>query len=370
MALTTDEPATLASRYPAEAELRPDYDLEDEPERSLFAASPTLVAALADLGTYLVPMYRDFDRSAIRQHRRHRWLAALVAICGTAAVVLATLQLTLEAGGRTDGWVYAVAGHSEPVVLSLAALAVVLGLTLKLQKSWLVDRHKSERCRLAKFRLLADDRLWCGRREEWRVAVQAAASEIERLGAENVEQGALHDQITEPPASVATCSIPGPELEALTAYYASKRIGCQRQYFRNRAARLARRDWPLRGLGPALFFASVGASLLHSVHHALNRTPHAGVALRDDLGLLLISAAAILPAFAAGLRTYRGAHEFGRSSALFEAKAAAMDDFAGRLARARGDAPAVLRVMWQCEDFLEAENREWLRLMFEAEFYG
>jgi hypothetical protein len=361
--VATGAPAPL---YPPDAETRPDYDMVDGPERPLLAGSKALSTALDFLDAKLTAAYRRADQQALRHQWWHRGLAAAAASFGTVAVVLAILQLTVEAFHHTRGrWIRG----SEPVAAALAFFAVILGLSLKLHKGWLVDRHRAQRYRLAKFRLLGDGRLWCGHLDEWRRAVVDSASQIGALDAESVEKRALHDRASDPPIDLAACIIPAPDMDALVAYYGSKRINCQRKYFCDRAERFSRREHLLRAVGPVLFFASVFAALTHFVLEWAT----GGDASKEFwrwTSLSLIALAAALPALAAGIRTYRGAYEFARSAALFEAKASAMEDFAKRIERARGNIPAVLGIIWQCEDFLEGENLEWLRLMGEAEFYG
>jgi len=102
--------------------------------------------------------------------------------------------------------------------------------------------------------------------------------------------------------------------------------------------------------------------------------------------------AALLPAAAAGVRTWRSAFEFSRNKGRFEAAHQALQDLERRLvdegfaasgkptgqASAPGegkdveetDAYPILRDLSWCEHILESEHREWLRLMFETEWFG
>jgi hypothetical protein len=74
------------------------------------------------------------------------------------------------------------------------------------------------------------------------------------------------------------------------------------------------------------------------------------------------------------IRTVQVAREFGRSAALFSAKHVALQDMFQRLLSELATEPVrpaeVLHNITACEDFLEAEQREWLRLMQEAEWFG
>jgi len=137
--------------------------------------------------------------------------------------------------------------------------------------------------------------------------------------------------------------------------------------------------------------------------------------------------AALLPAAAAGMRTWRSAFEFSRNKGRFEAAHHALRDLETRLVnegfsaveaertasprpadrrvsegekqgltdlpfhefrmRTEDDAPrsnhppaqlddedidayAILRDLSWCEHILETEHREWLRLMYETEWFG
>jgi hypothetical protein len=102
--------------------------------------------------------------------------------------------------------------------------------------------------------------------------------------------------------------------------------------------------------------------------------------------------AALLPAAAAGVRTWRSAFEFSRNKGRFEAAHQALRDLERRLVeegfaaseKPRGqpsnpaldkdeeetDAYPILRDLSWCEHILESEHREWLRLMYETEWFG
>src|SRR5579859_5547986 len=59
--------------------------------------SPRLEAAVAVCRSVLTPAFHDYDRSALRQQRSHRWIVQLAATVGTFAVVVAIIQLALAA---------------------------------------------------------------------------------------------------------------------------------------------------------------------------------------------------------------------------------------------------------------------------------
>jgi hypothetical protein len=85
----------------------------------------------------------------------------------------------------------------------------------------------------------------------------------------------------------------------------------------------------------------------------------------DDWSKLLVMLGFAVSVFGSGVRTLRGAYEFGRNASRFRAKYYALVPLAERLSAGR-DAPAIFHDLWYCEQILESEHREWLRLMIEA----
>ena len=90
---------------------------------------------------------------------------------------------------------------------------------------------------------------------------------------------------------------------------------------------------------------------------------------RRETSRVFLVLAVALPVVAAGIRTWRAAHEFGRNMSRFEAKRSALEELARSLGETRSP-EAVFHLLWQSEQILEADHREWLRLMLEAEWFG
>ena len=84
---------------------------------------------------------------------------------------------------------------------------------------------------------------------------------------------------------------------------------------------------------------------------------------------LLALAAAILPVIAAGIRTVRGAFEFGRNALRFESMAHHLEHLLGELEKAQSS-EAKLAILRRGEYAMESEHRAWMRLMMEAEWFG
>jgi hypothetical protein len=74
-----------------------------------------------------------------------------------------------------------------------------------------------------------------------------------------------------------------------------------------------------------------------------------------------------IPAIEAGVRALRSGFEFARNTSRFDAAAASLAKLAQRL-RAERSPEVIYRALVACEDLLEREHREWLRLMSDPEW--
>jgi Flp pilus assembly protein TadB len=166
------------------------------------------------------------------------------------------------------------------------------------------------------------------------------------------------------PASTASATSDPASVRALADYYVQRRLRTQQEYFTSRLRRNESGDRRTRSLPPLLFFASVAAAFAHFGYDLW--THHHGEPM---VSILLIVLAAGLAVIGAGLRTYRGAHEFSRNSTRFRAKLVALRHVGERLEH-QTEPVAIYRELWYCEQILESEHREWLRLMSDAEWFG
>ena len=85
--------------------------------------------------------------------------------------------------------------------------------------------------------------------------------------------------------------------------------------------------------------------------------------------LTLLMFAACFPVIGATVRTVRTAHEFSRNALRFKAVSHELNQLTDDLQQ-RTDPREELRVLRGVEKALEAERREWRRLMEEAEWFG
>lgn len=177
------------------------------------------------------------------------------------------------------------------------------------------------------------------------------------------------------PPKIKHCALSYEEISQLIDYYRAKRLDVQLRFFDKRAGDNRRYDRLLRKLPPVLFFLSVGAVFAHFlVDIASGRHEY------HSLSVVLIAFAAALPVLGGGIRNFGGVHEFVRNANLFtqagetlRQQRAELDKLSDDPSRCTPDcthAESVLRAMWRCEQRMEDEHREWMRLMLETEWYS
>jgi len=83
----------------------------------------------------------------------------------------------------------------------------------------------------------------------------------------------------------------------------------------------------------------------------------------------MLMLAACLPVIAAAIRLLCTAHEFGRNTLRFRATSDELNQLLVRLEKV-ADPRAKLEILHKTERALQAERREWLRLMIEVEWFG
>lgn len=340
---------------------RPDYDMVDS-DADLERWSK-LEPFLRDCEATVGRAYRDADSASMRYRAEHKALVFAAASGGMLAVLFAIAQLAPLEQLHTS-WVEV----GEAVAAFVAVVAVFFGVRAALSKRWILERERAERLRFLKFRFLSSPQLWSGAtsesRREW---LRSRMQRLDILDKEALEHWAeREDEVLQKDPPGAPADLDGAVLEDLVDYYKEKRLLYQRRYFENQAER--RRLWErFTWVAPvAFFFASILAALGHFVYDLIFHPHHSEP---DAVSLALILLAACLPVVGAAVRTLRGAHEFGRNSLRFRATSRELEELADEL---RGEpAPqAALTVLQRAEQVLEAERREWLRLMIDAEWYG
>jgi hypothetical protein len=373
------DPATLPTRYDDMAYTREELE-----------AFPA-VADMIRVGTdVILPTYLKADQTANRRQSQHRTLTLLAAVGGTVAMLLSLIEVSELSGGRLPPWV-------ELGMLLMALAAIVLGLGAAAAPGWLLERHKAEHCRLQKFRFLIDPELWTGDPARREARIQKLKDDIALMATadkEKMDAWIETEVITTAPSGWSEQVVEDGSLHDLVGYYRRNRLASQLGYFRKRKDSFSRREAILKVLPTALFIGSVllalansayvyGVSLeyikpnfgLSQVAHAAAEPDDHGAAAEgshhepDTTSRLLTVTMASLAIIAAGVRTVRGASEYGRNSSRYAAKYEMLNGVEERLQRGPIDL-SVLPYFWHAEQSLEADHRDWLRLMREAEWFG
>lgn len=329
-------------------------------------AHPRLREAIQYSSVTLLTHYGEADYRALNQQKWHRRMAALAAVLGTLAVLLALVELSHLIPGSLPAGV-------EIVAVVIAAAAVVLGGLLSFQRHWLLERHKAERCRLLKFGFITDPEFWCGDaagQEKRRAQLLTNATSVHDLTPDDLKHWLRVDLMTESPVVRTSCAVETETLRAVVDYYRKKRLCTQMRFFTRRLTQYQARQKLTWRFPSWLFFGSVIAALGHFI---VDLAQHEDGSVQT-LSVVLILLAAGLPVLGAGVRTYRSTYEFARNAMRYEAKLLALrrldESLAVELTRTPFDTRRIFHDLWCCEQILEFEHREWLRLMIEAEWYG
>jgi hypothetical protein len=339
--------------------ITPYYDMYDSNEQ--IPSFQPISVALKHCRDVIWKNYRVYDKSALRNQKYYRILAVVACVCGTVAVLSAIFQLSGLFSRRWPLW-------AEIIAALIAFAAVMAGIMWSQQKKWLLDRVKAEQYRTLKFLSLIHPDLWTGNIDQWKDKLAKKAEEIRQMNAGQLRQMARKDYLSQLP-KLGGCRFSDEAILAMLNYYEYKRLKVQMAYFRKKERQNEIINQYTRNVPYLLYFLSVVAVLGHFIVDIFS----GGRMSMHATSIILIIFAAALPVLAAGFRTLRSAYEFARSASIFQAKYTALERFSSAIAEEAMRVPlnkeAILDNLWQCEYFLEAENREWLRLMMEAEWF-
>lgn len=360
---TTDPPAPCA---PGDS-----YSTDDMEEW------PSLPPGFGPPKEDLLNIYRVADADAKKGLHDHRWAVGLSAGFGTSAVIVAIFELYLNK--ETMGGALA-----ESAFALLALVAVIIAIFAAWMPKWLLERHRAERCRFAKYRMLVQ--LAAAGRDLDALGVclsdfKDQVRKIERLDEDDLEQFMQEDPVPDDPPRVNRDFQVESKLRELTNHYVKQRLANQAKYFFTQSRKKSSVDGWVRMLPPVLFFGSILLAFIHfaiSGYRHYTDPPSANAAKESfhfwSLNLLIVGAAA-LPVLGSGVRLLRSAFEYSRNTARFRAKYRALEQLISKVEVAIGQgndfhAEDIVRYMWKGELLLENEHREWLRLMKEAEWFG
>jgi hypothetical protein len=304
----------------------------------------------SDEGRQFFGQFQAADARANRLRRSHRSITKWSAIFGTLALTLGLIQLTVpHSSEKVALWIV------EGALAFFAALLVIIGLLGHFHKNWLHARTVAERLRLRFFAVIADSRFW---------STGTPPRDWDKRPGEEPEAWAKGGSI--PEISRPGPAADGPAPVPVARFYLRARIETQVLYFENKEKSERRRFWDDPGLVQLIFFLSVVLALMHVLAHwARTRVP--AEPIFETTSLALLFASALFPIMFTGFRTWRSANEFARNADRAVAKRAVLEKYRKSL-EASEDSWALFTAMHLAESLLEEEQREWLRLMLEAEW--
>ncbi|HEX5104814.1 MAG TPA: hypothetical protein VFV87_13425 [Pirellulaceae bacterium] len=332
-----------------------------------------------------VQSFVAYDHQAAVQQRWHQWLVGTAAVTGSAAVLLAILQLASFARPELFGSLIKFFEFGEYIAAVLALVAVVLGLVVAFHTRWQLLRMKTEQYRFVKFHYLLHAGGWVSNSEHERSEhLLTLLAGIHALDSHDAHEWSLgvFSLVDDDPAVIASAD--ASLAEDIVRYFREKRIGSQRTYFTGQAQKRRASERKTWMIPPVCFFLSIVCALAHFSIEIFSQPPDqehtdsAGSMEKQEqpqvhppnaLMLACLIGAATFPVVGAMVRTMRTAFEFGRNANRFEGVARILASVDQQLQATT--TPAVkLELLREAEFVLQHENRSWMRLMIEAEWFG
>jgi hypothetical protein len=357
-----------------EEESEESYDMIDD--ASDFSRPDPLGPILGYLSSYLAEEFQKYDGISWRNQEKHKFSSTIAIGCGSAAVIIAELQLLMQSAYLT---------FLELAILFLLIITLGAILWRFYLNKWLLDRHIAEQYRLLKFRFLIDPILWCpnsgptrdGHFEKAKKDLGDRISDIEQRAHRPLDDCAVSEATFPIAPEFPDCPLLIHNLTPLLDYYTEKRLKFQISYFKNRLESFEKTDKQTKWITNTLILMSIVFALIHVVIDLVLIDawkwqniflPQVSFPQVSTWSIFLSITSAIL---VASFRTWRSSTEVGRNAVFFRAKYLALQDFSRRMKdeieRKSPDVIAVMKLLWECENFLEEENHEWLRIMIEAE---
>lgn len=260
-------------------------------------------------------------------------------------------------------------GGAEFFFTLLTLTFIAIGLVAKFKENWILSRYKAENLRLLKFKKLTDPSMWC-EPADLETAAAELQEDVEEISAQNYEDAkAWAAKGIHPRSACAPCEDRCPEaLHELVDYYVPKRIEVQIRYLEGRSEKQERRGARLAMIVRTLYWGSFTFVLAHICVRIFQKpdptVPHYPHVL-DWMALFAL----LLPIVATAFRTYRAANEFERTSLRHRATLDSLHALSHKF-HATKDLGEKFKLVGFCELVLEADCREFLRLVSEAEWYG
>jgi hypothetical protein len=305
--------------------------------------------------------YTKYDQDACRDQRYHLYFAHAAVLSGTMAIIIALLQVTgfLPKQLSLPG---------ETIASLLSVIAVFSGTVWAFQKRWLLERYKAESLRILKFKALVQFDFLCGNIEAWRLWLEGEIGKIRNLEKDDIHRIIKSGGNTRIPVSTTGQECDDSTVVAVAEYYRKNLISTQIQYFRQKANEQESSDRFIRHLPHLFFFFGV---VMVASHFIIDELVH-----ESDwysLSNILIFLGIAFPVTGIGIRTYRSSHEFARSASIFRANENRLLEMEAKIASLLREQPGnkmqILSILNVCEEILEEEHYEWLRLMVESEWF-
>jgi hypothetical protein len=352
----------LAEEHAAKAD-----DMNDDAEIAELKKHPAanrLLRVLTCCRNIIEPEFRRADTEVGIRKKVYMRFALCAAWLGAAALFFAILQLSEL--GKTSF----VAPLLPWVEFGLAAAAVgvaIVGLAGRKQEKWFLARFRAERLRLLKYDFLTRAALWSENSEDAERCCQNLWAEVEEAKVSSFSTLEYWENLGTLPTVVAAPDLPEEEWVHLQQYYWKKRLLSQIDYLAGAIERNWQRNDKTRTWPSVLFFGSIAFVLAHFCVDLAGKL--SGMDPDAPVGRIVLLLAATLPVCGAGIRAIRGVLEYGRNASRYEANHNVLVRLSERL-RAASDPAGVFREIGFCEQILESDLREWLRLMVEAEWFG
>jgi hypothetical protein len=297
-----------------------------------------------------------FDRQAVENRRHYEIISVLAVVFGALSVLIALSGPLADLYGLANLW------KVEAAMAAAAVFCIVFGWFAGFKDKWLTARCKAERLRLKKFEKLLDPELWC-EPPDLDSASEKLKREVHEISVENSEKSReWAKSATELDMSGAPCKDRCERsLAELVDYYVPKRLRMQMAYLEQRWPKDEKLGGGTAALVNVFFFGGFFFVLGHLAMHSLKE--------HEKMTAWFAVAALGLPIVAAAFRTFRASREFERNAMRHHATHDSLSKMSSDLANAR-DLEAKFRIIGFCETILEADCREFMRLVAEAEWYG
>jgi hypothetical protein len=330
---------------------------------------------IAYIHTTLFEKYSEYDTASIQKQKYHKIFAILAVFFGSVAIILAILQVFLRSLSFEVDIEYVKI--FEIFSFSVAVIAVGVAIGSQQHKGWLQKRYLAERYRSLKFRALIHPMLWCTsnrswneRFTQWKEKFNEKVTLLKKADNTSVDNCISSDEIYLSSDDLTRCTFEEPYLRSVVEYYQKKRLSTQINYFKTRTLYFESINTTTAWIPNFCFIASV---LCAAGHFGIDFFFPSKNPSLNFISSVLLLLTLLFPIFAIAARTLRSSIEVSRSAALYRSKSKALEHFNLQLneefTKDTIQWPEILKILWQCENFFENENQEWLRMMSEAEWF-